>query len=243
MALRRFLVAPLLFGTVWCLSSSQPQRNEELSTPKLWGHTSNVAPHNPNRDREWYTEARWDKGDAYEPQDGAITVLPKHVAPPPAPAPKSGGAAGGMLNGRDGSGARQGKGSRPGEGLKDLERDEQDVERAAEVSDRDGSGTGASGEGSLGSHTDGHDNPEGSDASGEKGYRSPKQNLRNYHKKPPEEKLAVPKPYGHTSMVHPFNGDRDREWYTEARWGPGQEYKPQDGPITELPRHNIPKHL
>jgi len=54
-------------------------------------------------------------------------------------------------------------------------------------------------------------------------------------KKPPEPKYAVPKPCGHTSQVHPYNWNGDREWYTEYRWQKGSEYKVQDGPITEKP--------
>merc|ERR1719313_2017963 len=50
------------------------------------------------------------------------------------------------------------------------------------------------------------------------------------------ERYALPEPCGHTANVHPTNSNNDREWYTEYRWQPGTAYKPQDGPITEVPK-------
>lgn len=52
---------------------------------------------------------------------------------------------------------------------------------------------------------------------------------------------AAPKPYGHTSKVHPFKANHDREWYTEGRqWNNGTEYKPQDGDVSVPPVHEKP---
>jgi len=67
-------------------ATEPPQKEEKLSVPPPHGHTSHVHPYNANRDREWYVEARWGKGDQYKAQDGEITVLPSH-APVPAPPP------------------------------------------------------------------------------------------------------------------------------------------------------------
>lgn len=56
---------------------------------------------------------------------------------------------------------------------------------------------------------------------------------------PPEVKDDVerlPSPYGHTSQIHPYNANRDREWYTEYRWKKGP-YPVQDGEITDKPQH------
>lgn len=54
-------------------------------------------------------------------------------------------------------------------------------------------------------------------------------------------RLSSPKPYGHTSKVHPFNANRDREWYTESRWGSGDHYEVQEGPITARPDRAPPR--
>lgn len=45
----------------------------------------------------------------------------------------------------------------------------------------------------------------------------------------------LPEPYGHTANIAPHAPNTDREWYTEYRWKKGQEYKPQDGIITNKP--------
>jgi len=52
-------------------------KDERYAVPEPCGHTANVHPTNSNRDREWYTEYRWQAGTEYKPQDGAITEVPK----------------------------------------------------------------------------------------------------------------------------------------------------------------------
>merc|ERR1719352_1933607 len=44
--------------------------------PPPCGHTSQISPSHPNADREWYPDAAA-FGKKYEPQDGAITELPR----------------------------------------------------------------------------------------------------------------------------------------------------------------------
>merc|ERR1719253_1992692 len=47
---------------------------------------------------------------------------------------------------------------------------------------------------------------------------------------------ALPPPCGHTAQVSPSHPNGDREWYVDGA-AFGRKYKPQDGEITELPKH------
>lgn len=179
-----------------------------LSLPEPHGHTAQVSPHLPNRDREWYTEYRWKHGQQYKPQDGAITTLPKH-----APLPKH------------------------------LRRESHD--KWGEKSDEKAKQSSASGSSTSGCHggTGGKDckhgskgDGSGSSAKNPSGSLDGKANSALGDTGVNQASHAVPKPCGHTSMVHPLNANRDREWYTEYRWKSGTQYKPQDGAITEKPK-------
>jgi len=233
-----FLIVAALAGQ--SQATEPPQKEEKLSVPVPHGHTSHVHPYNANRDREWYVEARWGKGDQYKAQDGEITVSPSH-APVPAPPPPPVAGPAEALPGNTGYKAK--KVSKALEGnrkQKDLRKMKEDTEAGKAVKSGDAEqldGVAADGKNKTGNHTDGHGNPDGNHTGVEESsYKGPKQNLDHYPNKP-EVTYAVPVPHGHTSHVNPANPNNDREWYVEARWKPEDYYKPQDGAITALPKH------
>jgi len=202
------------------------------SIPEPYGHTANIAPHAPNTDREWYTEYRWKKGQEYKPQDGVITEKPKFApVPKPTPAPKK-------------KFLRKPLNKKPVR----KEEPEKKPKQTKEVEEKHAK---------LPKMKPEKAEPEAVEAAKVKEEipKEPKKTKKEPVKevdvdskkavtppgvgapvkKPPEPKYAVPKPCGHTSQVHPYNWNNDREWYTEYRWKKGSEYKIQDGPITEKP--------
>lgn len=234
---------------------SDPHVDQVHSVPKLHGHTSNVHPFNANSDREWYVEARWAKGKAHKPQDGEITVQPEHVPVPKPVQREATSSSPKMLSGNTGykgktKDSKSSKKSKEGKAKKaGVEKLEADVEEVEEVDTAKVSITDENADleelkekphtvGKVASDADEKDAKDKKDKKESKAkYTRPKQNLRNYHPKKEEKSYALPKPDGHTSLVHPTKGNTDREWYTENRWKKGREYKPQDGVITELPKH------
>lgn len=211
-----------------CISTAT-EASRFRSLPEPYGHTAQVSPHAPNRDREWYTEYRWKDGTQYKPQDGSITTKPKH-----APIPKQ---------------IHEEKKEQWG---KPLNKEPQKASTSdsnatkVEVTGAAGAPLADKDKGKGGSNSS---NPTivkssspttnstkvGNGTSAEivkssQGLTGTPEAVKK------EPTYAVPKPCGHTSQVHPFHSNTDREWYTEYRWKPGTEYKAQDGVITEKPK-------
>lgn len=199
--------------------------------PEPYGHTANVSPHAPNRDREWYTEYRWKQGK-YQPQDGPVTTLPKHAPVPPPAKDVTKEKFGGVLNKKPERSS-----------TKDEDKDAATAKQADYQKGTAGGAGSATGADKVKWDDKANDKSKAEQASKDVDLDS-KNAVR-----PPgvggattavkqEPSYAVPPPCGHTSQVHPFHPNQDREWYTENRWKPGTEYKPQDGPITEKPKHD-----
>lgn len=228
------------------LGACAPAQASQLKSnglPEPYGHTAQVSPHLPNQDREWYTEYRWSSDKKYKPQDGAITTQPKH-APVPKPVveekkPKE--KSNGMLN------------KKPVH-VKDDYSEDDDAKNSTKVSTKKKkvkTETEAESPKVKAKSTDAKEIeaewPEGEpkkkdptkkpapDAS--KKAKAPVEKKKKKPKKVwKDERYALPEPCGHTANVHPTHSNKDREWYTEYRWQPGSEYKPQDGAITDPPK-------
>lgn len=217
------------------------------AAPVPYGHTSQVHPTNANHDREWYVEARWKKGSAYKPQDGPITANPIHAPPPPAPAapihPVRSNATR-MINDRP----KRSKVKKAAVDAKKVnvtaEAEQVQKEMDAEAKSEAAAKAEVQAKMDAAMKADNATLNNASVAQAEQvaanntivNIKSIRKDLRRKTFKE-EPRYAQPKPPGHTSQVHPTNGNRDRRWYVEARWKPGQEYKAQDGEITEKPKH------
>lgn len=209
-------IAKVIAGWLLCIFAAAcgTEASRFRSLPEPHGHTAQISPHLPNRDREWYTEYRWkDKNaPAYEPQDGSITTQPKHARIPKHVLEERHHDQWGKTFDKPQQSSTSSSPSKVG------------------VNGTGGAPIKKSG-GKCGSNgTDCNaikaKSPSGNATSGQQGAMQAVK----------QEPYAVPKPCGHTAMVHPFNSDRDREWHTEYRWKPGSEYVPQDGAITEKPK-------
>lgn len=219
------------------VAKSQPQAaliSAKRAVPEPYGHTAQISPLLPNTDREWYTEYRWQKGQEYKPQDGVITTKPKHAPTPKPIEEKKSKSFGKPLNKKpvrkpeqavaSSNSTKTAKPEPAGKVPNWNPADDAKKVDAKEVSWQPSPSPAKPNKG------DGKD----VDLDSKKAVRPPGVGTAADVK--PEPKYAVPKPCGHTSMVHPYNANSDREWYIEYRWKPGTEYKPQDGPITEKPK-------
>lgn len=218
----------ILTPVVLLLQASSALSSTEKSLPEPYGHTANIAPHAPNTDREWYTEYRWKKSLAYKPQDGAITDKPKFApVPKPTATPKKKFLRK-PLNKKEEKEAKttptptssrkkydteQKHAKLPKMKPEKAEKEEVKEPKKEKMVVKDTKKKAKEADKAV--------RPPGVGPTPEK--------------KPTEPRYAVPKPCGHTSQVHPYNWNNDKEWYTEYRWKRGSEYKIQDGPITEKP--------
>lgn len=231
-------LAQCLLAMLATAGATQPQPtliSTKRSVPEPYGHTAQISPLNANRDREWYTEYRWNKGQEYKPQDGAITTKPKHAPTPKPVEPKKVSSSGKVLN------------------KKPVRKAEKTVASPSPNSTKakptitTGDWTPVGGDAKKvdvdAKEVSWEPTPNSTakpikekevDLDSKKAVRPPGVGVGVAVKKEPS--YAVPKPCGHTSQVHPYNGNSDREWYIEYRWKKGTEYKPQDGPITEKPK-------
>lgn len=211
---------------------------ESSSLPEPYGHTAQISPHLPNHDREWYTEYRWKKGQGYKPQDGVITTQPQHAPIPKPPVEeKRTEKSNGMLNKKpvhvkddySEKGAKNNTSVKTKKIKKDIDPVASDPKIKTKTTESEKVADAWPDEKPK------KDAPKKKPEEEEKKAKAPPKK-----KKPKkvwkDERYALPKPCGHTSNVHPTNANRDREWYTEYRWEPGTEYKPQDGAITEIPK-------
>lgn len=216
----------LLLGSVSTVSLGAPVEDQVHSKPKPYGHTSLTHPTNAARDREWYVEARWKQGGQYPVQDGPITEKPAHAPTPP------------DYDGRQYVRRSFRKLNNPGHKESADATNGTSVQAAAPVESFGNGSSQATAEpaGAVDSFGSGNQSAVASSSADDNSAKG-NSSLRLGDRTVPEVKYAVPKPHGHTSMVHPYHGNRDREWYVEARWKPGTEYKPQDGVITEHPQH------
>lgn len=229
----RLWCAALLLLAVEASGRGPPQHQDEVySSAKPYGHTSHVHPYHASRDRQWYVEARWQPGQAYAPQDGPITNLPAHAPVPEnydaqadRPLPKRRRR---LMNKPKVRAAEEAAANQTNKTARAAHADMKVPK--FNVSKGNGSAVDAAASQANLTGIDKADMPHGKLVK-----------LKNPRRVPvkQEPKYAVPKPDGHTSQVHPFHGNRDREWYVEGRWKPGTEYKPQDGPITENPKHAL----
>jgi len=219
---------------------TQASRLDSSGLPEPYGHTAQISPHLPNNDREWYTEYRWKNGQEYKPQDGVITTLPKHVPVPKQPVvEEKREKPSGMLNKKP---KHQG-GSNATVVKKDTTTTSaKKVAEAAPVASSKGkkssNGTEAKAINAKypAAKADKKDVVKKAAEPAKKKAKAPPKKKKKAKKVWTDERYSLPKPCGHTSNVHPTNSNRDREWYTEYRWQPGTEYKPQDGAITEVPK-------
>jgi len=222
-----FLTSLVLLST----ATATPVLLTKKALPEPYGHTANIAPHAPNADREWYTEYRWKKGQEYKPQDGVITALPKFApVPKPTAAPKKKFVPK-PLNKKPAPEPEPKKPTKTDVKVEEkhakLKKQKPEPEPAA-VEEEPAKKEAKPTKKAAKEEAEVKLKPEAKKAVKPPGVGGPV-------KKPPEPKYAVPKPCGHTSQVHPYNWNGDREWYTEYRWQKGSEYKVQDGPITEKP--------
>jgi len=228
---------------VWLSCASVPMKALELQNrglPEPYGHTAQVSPHLPNADREWYTEYRWKKGQEYKPQDGAITTLPKHVpVPQPVVKEKRPEPSSKMLNKKP----KQVSGTNAtSETVKSPKAVEKKVaEPAPKAPEPVEKKVAEPAKAIKAKYPSGSPKAKKDAVEKEAPKKKAKDKAAPAKKKKPKkvwtnERYALPKPCGHTSNVHPTNSNKDREWYTEYRWQPGTEYKPQDGAITEMPQ-------
>lgn len=202
---------------------AQASRLHSNLLPEPYGHTANVSPHNANSDREWYTEYRWKKGQQYGVQDGAITTQPRH-----APIPEH------ILEKRR---------AELEERLRNKVQDSSS-QKSNQTSTSGAKWEGASGSNAKTTNSTASEVVQAKHPAAEGGKEIPKpaqplqpaQPVQTKVKAPISDIRSLPKPCGHTSMVHPTNSNRDRKWYTEYRWQPGNEYEAQDGAITEQPQ-------
>jgi hypothetical protein len=211
--------------------------------PEPYGHTAQVSPHLPNEDREWYTEYRWKDGQEYEPQDGVITTQPKHAPVPEHVAEERRKERSIKVMNKKPKALNTKKNHTGGPNQASTSSAKWTPKAAATGSKNEA----PSNTGSTGSKPIQAKYPD--QATKKAAAKKTKDATTKKHgskskgmKKKPAKKVWVddvhsqPKPCGHTSMVHPTNSNRDREWYTEYRWQPGTQYEAQDGPITEQPK-------
>lgn len=205
------------------------------SLPEPYGHTANIAPHAPNTDREWYTEYRWKKGQEYKPQDGVITEKPEFApVPKPTPAPKKKFLRK-PLNKKPVREEEAPKKKKPKQ-TKKVEENHAKLPKEKPEKAEPAAVEAAKKKEQKPKEPEKKPVKEAKEVEPkEKKKAVTPPGVGGPVPKPPEPKYAVPKPCGHTSQVHPYNWNNDREWYTEYRWKKGSEYKIQDGPITEKP--------
>lgn len=223
---------------VWlACASAATEASRFRSLPEPYGHTAQISPHLPNKDREWYTEYRWKDGTEYKPQDGPITTQPKHAPIPKHIEEEKTEQWGKPLNKKPEQSSASDSNSTTkvnstkvgvvgGAPFGDKDEDNDKGKGGSNSSNssivKSMSPANATSKTTNGTSADAVTTSEGFDGASKA--------------EPKEPSYAVAKPCGHTSQVHPFHGNRDREWYTEYRWKPGTEYKPQDGAITEKPK-------
>eukprot|EP00746_Dinoflagellata_sp_MGD_P115673 gnl/MRDRNA2_/MRDRNA2_51708_c0_seq1.p1 gnl/MRDRNA2_/MRDRNA2_51708_c0~~gnl/MRDRNA2_/MRDRNA2_51708_c0_seq1.p1 ORF type:complete len:246 (+),score=48.25 gnl/MRDRNA2_/MRDRNA2_51708_c0_seq1:79-816(+) len=225
-------MSQMLKALVWlACASAGAEASRFRGLPEPYGHTAQISPHNPNSDREWYTEYRWTDGAKYKPQDGPITTQPKHAPIPKHTAEEKTEQWGKPLNKKpEQSSASSSNSTKTGAVAADTapSADKGKAKGGSNSSNstiiKSSAPTNATSKGT-----------NGTDLNPVKGSVGPG-NATWEKAEPKEPSYAVAKPCGHTSQVHPYHGNRDREWYTEYRWKPGTEYKPQDGSITEKPK-------
>jgi len=215
---------------------ASPALLTKKSIPEPYGHTANISPHAPNTDREWYTEYRWKNGQEYKPQDGVITEKPKFApVPKPTPAPKKK-----FLRKPLNKKPVHDDKPKPKPKKTNAKVEEKHAKLPKEKPEKEPEPEPAA----VKEEPEKKPKPAAKKKLAKEAVAKEKKNstkavtppgVGGPVKKPPEPKYAVPKPCGHTSQVHPYNWNNDREWYTEYRWKKGSEYKIQDGPITEKP--------
>lgn len=192
------------------------------SLPEPYGHTAQISPHQPNSDREWYEEYRWKPGHEYKAQDGKITVKPEH-APIPKTTPTF--KRGKPLN------------KKPNRTV-DVESNETKAKVVYKAPNATIKNTTVPAKPleEIPCPSNSTKDSNGTCVKIVKAQPNKPEPVPVAQAVKTEPSYVVPKPCGHTSMVHPFNSNHDREWYTEYRWKPEDHYKPQDGPITEKPK-------
>lgn len=224
--------------TICACGTAEAYQLQSNGLPEPYGHTAQVSPHLPNADREWYTEYRWSKGQEYQPQDGVITTQPVHAPIPEAKVKEIKGERDTKVLNKKPKALNKKKAQSGGYSKNDTSSANWKPKNPAK--DKAKEGEDEESKAIKASYDEAEKHKKVKEAAAAKEKNTKKKAAATKKKKAKKvwknEPHSLPKPCGHTSMVHPTNSNRDREWYTEYRWQPGTEYKVQDGEITDQPK-------